>query len=77
MDTQAHIQRAEADGFDSFWVMDHFYQLPVHGFVEEPFLDAWTVLPALAALTSRIRLGAMVSPVSYRNPASTTSAAGG
>jgi F420-dependent oxidoreductase-like protein len=68
-DTKAHIQRAEKDGFDSFWVMDHFYQLPIHGSTEEPFLDAWTVLPALAAVTSRIRLGAMVSPVGYRNPA--------
>jgi F420-dependent oxidoreductase-like protein len=68
-DTKAHIQRAERDGFDSFWVMDHFYQLPAHGSVVEPFLDAWTVLPALAAVTSRIRLGAMVSPVGYRNPA--------
>ena len=68
-DTQDHIRRAEKDGFDSFWVMDHFYQLPIHGSTEEPFLDAWTVLPALAAVTSRIRLGAMVSPVGYRNPA--------
>jgi F420-dependent oxidoreductase-like protein len=68
-DTCAHIQRAEQDGFHSVWVMDHFYQLPAHGSVEEPFLDAWTVLPALAAATSRIRLGAMVSPVGYRNPA--------
>ncbi|HUE98652.1 MAG TPA: LLM class F420-dependent oxidoreductase [Anaerolineales bacterium] len=67
-DTKTQIQRAEMDGFDSFWVMDHFYQLPAHGSVEEPFLDAWTVLPALAAVTSRIRLGAMVSPVGYRNP---------
>jgi F420-dependent oxidoreductase-like protein len=68
-DTKIYIQRAERDGFDSFWVMDHFYQLPAHGSVEEPFLDAWTVLPALAAVTHRIRLGAMVSPVGYRNPA--------
>jgi F420-dependent oxidoreductase-like protein len=68
-DTKTHIQRAEQDGFHSFWVMDHFYQLPAHGSEEEPFLDAWTVLPALAAMTSRIRLGAMVSPVAYRNPA--------
>ena len=68
-DVKTHIQRAEKDGFDSFWVMDHFYQLPVHGWEEEPFLDAWTILPALAAVTSRIRLGAMVSPVGYRNPA--------
>jgi len=69
LDAKSHIQRAERDGFDSFWVMDHFYQLPAHGSEEEPFLDAWTVLPALAAVTSRIRLGAMVSPVGYRNPA--------
>ncbi len=68
-DTKTRIQCAEGDGFDSFWVMDHFYQLPAHGSEEEPFLDAWTVLPALAAVTSRIRLGAMVSPVGYRNPA--------
>ena len=68
-DTKTHIQRAERDGFHSFWVMDHFYQLPAHGSQEEPFLDAWTALPALAAVTSRIRLGAMVSPVRYRNPA--------
>lgn len=68
-DTRAHIQRAEADGFHSFWVMDHFSQLPSHGPEDEPFFDAWTILPALAAVTSRIRLGAMVSPVGYRNPA--------
>ncbi len=68
-DTKTHIQRVEKDGFDSFWVMDHFYQLPAHGSEEEPFLDAWTILPALAAVTNRIRLGAMVSPVGYRNPA--------
>jgi F420-dependent oxidoreductase-like protein len=68
-DTKSHIQRAEKDGFDSFWVMDHFYQLPAHGSEGEPFLDAWTILPALAAVTNRIRLGAMVSPVGYRNPA--------
>ncbi|HSL30755.1 MAG TPA: TIGR03560 family F420-dependent LLM class oxidoreductase [Anaerolineales bacterium] len=68
-DSRAHIQRVERDGFDSFWVMDHFYQLPAHGSVQEPFLDASTVLPALAAVTSHIRLGAMVSPVGYGNPA--------
>ncbi len=62
------IQRAERDGFDTFWLMDHFYQLPSHGSPHEPFLDAWTALPALAAVTGRIRLGPMVSPVGYRNP---------
>src|SRR4026209_868863 len=68
-DTRAHIQRAERDGVDSFWVMDHFYQLPVHGSQEEPFLDAWAVLPWVAAGPSPLRLGSMVSPVGYRKPA--------
>ena len=62
--------RAEADGFASFWLMDHFYNLPVHGKnAHDPFFDAWTALPALAAVTSRIRLGPLVTPVGYRNPA--------
>jgi alkanesulfonate monooxygenase SsuD/methylene tetrahydromethanopterin reductase-like flavin-dependent oxidoreductase (luciferase family) len=52
-DTRAHAQRAEQDGFDSFWVMDHFYQLPVHCSVDERFLDAWTVLPAVTSQASR------------------------
>lgn len=43
-DTKTRIQRAEGDGFDSFLVIDHFYQLPARGSEEEPFLDAWTVL---------------------------------
>jgi F420-dependent oxidoreductase-like protein len=68
-DTVNHIRWVETLGFDSFWVMDHFYQLPVHGSVDEPFFDAWTILPALAAVTERIRIGAMVTPVGYRNPA--------
>jgi alkanesulfonate monooxygenase SsuD/methylene tetrahydromethanopterin reductase-like flavin-dependent oxidoreductase (luciferase family) len=67
-DTKPYIERAEHDSFDSFWVMDHFYQLPAHGSAEEPFLDTWTVFPALAAVTNRIWLGAMVSPVGYLNP---------
>jgi F420-dependent oxidoreductase-like protein len=68
--TKRLVQRAEADGFASYWLMDHFYNLPVHGSSEhEPFLDVWTTLPALAAVTERIRLGPLVSPVGYRNPA--------
>lgn len=65
----AHARQAEADGFATFWVMDHFQQLPAYGPLDEPFMDAWTVLPALAAITRHIRLGTMVSPVGYRNPA--------
>ncbi len=60
---------AEETGFDSVWVMDHFYQLPPMGGPDAPMLDSYTVLGALAALTSRVRLGAMVTGVTYRNPA--------
>ncbi len=60
---------AEETGFDSVWVMDHFYQLPPMGGPPAPMLDAYTLLGALAARTERIRLGAMVTGVTYRNPA--------
>ncbi len=60
---------AEDAGFDSVWVMDHFYQLPPMGGPSEPMLDSYTLLGALAARTSRVRLGTMVTGVTYRNPA--------
>src|ERR1700733_15974135 len=60
---------AEETGYDSVWVMDHFYQLPAMGGPSEPMLDAYTLLGALAARTSRVLLGAMVTGVTYRNPA--------
>src|SRR5438105_1974432 len=60
---------AEESGFDSVWVMDHFYQIGMVGKVTEPMLEAYSLLPALAARTSRVRLGALVTGVTYRNPA--------
>ncbi len=60
---------AEETGFDSVWVMDHFYQLPPLGGPAAPMLDSYTLLGALAARTSRVRLGALVTGVTYRNPA--------
>jgi F420-dependent oxidoreductase-like protein len=60
---------AEEAGFDMVTVMDHFYQIGVHGSQEEPMLEAYATLSALAARTSRVMLGTMVSGVTYRNPA--------
>jgi len=60
---------AEESGFDSIWVMDHFYQLPPLGGPSQPMLDSYTLLGALAARTRRVRLGTLVTGVTYRNPA--------
>lgn len=62
-------ETAEATGFDSVWVMDHLYQLPALGGAEQPMLEAYTLLGALGARTSRVRLGTLVTGVTYRNPA--------
>jgi F420-dependent oxidoreductase-like protein len=50
-------------------MMDHLIQIPIAGAPEEPFMESWKVLSALAAVTSRIRLATLVSSVAYRNPA--------
>jgi F420-dependent oxidoreductase-like protein len=59
---------AEEAGFDSVWVMDHFFQLPSLGGPDQPMLEAYTLLGALAARTQRLQLGTLVSGVTYRNP---------
>jgi F420-dependent oxidoreductase-like protein len=60
---------AEGSGFDSFWVMDHYHQIGHIGPPSDPMLEAYTLLSAVAARTSRVKLGAMVTGVTYRNPA--------
>jgi F420-dependent oxidoreductase-like protein len=60
---------AEDSGFDSLWVMDHFYQIAMVGPSTDPMLEAYTLLGAIAARTSAISLGTMVTGVTYRNPA--------
>jgi F420-dependent oxidoreductase-like protein len=60
---------AEESGFDSVWVMDHFYQLPMLGPSSNAMLEAYTLLGALAARTSRVSLGTLVTGVTYRWPA--------
>jgi len=59
----------EESGFSSLWVMDHLYQLPALGGEDQPMLEAYTLLGALAARTRTVRLGTLVTGVTYRNPA--------
>lgn len=66
---KAKAQWAENNGFTWFSVMDHLIQIPMVGPAEEPFIEGWTALTALAAVTSKIRLATLVSSVAYRNPA--------
>src|SRR6202795_2269634 len=64
-----NAQAAEKAGFDLVTVMDHFYQIGVIGPETEPMMEAYTTLSALATQTSRVRLGTLVTGVTYRNPA--------
>jgi F420-dependent oxidoreductase-like protein len=66
---KAKAQWAESNGFTWFSVMDHLIQIPPVGAADEPFIEGWTALSALAAVTSRIRLATLASSVAYRNPA--------
>ncbi|MGQ0831474.1 MAG: LLM class F420-dependent oxidoreductase [Microthrixaceae bacterium] len=60
---------AEDAGADTVTVMDHFYQLPLLGPPEHEMFEAYTLLGALAARTSKVKLGTLVTGVTYRNPA--------
>jgi F420-dependent oxidoreductase-like protein len=60
---------AEAAGFDLVTVMDHFYQIRGVGPETNAMLEAYTTLAGIAARTSRVKLGTLVTGVTYRNPA--------
>jgi F420-dependent oxidoreductase-like protein len=62
------VTKAENAGFDSFWVMDHFHQIPIVGKLEEPMLESWTTISFLAAVTSKIKLGTLMTGIIYRHP---------
>jgi F420-dependent oxidoreductase-like protein len=64
----AIARRAEDVGFYSLWVMDHFFQLPGLGEADLDMLEAYTALGFAAAHTTTIRLGTMVTGVTYRHP---------
>ncbi|MBV9230096.1 MAG: LLM class F420-dependent oxidoreductase [Chloroflexi bacterium] len=74
-DGQAHLgdnfgllaQRAERAGLSSLWVMDHFFQNV--GPAEKEMLEGWSALAFAAACTNRIKLGTLVTGVTYRHPA--------
>ena len=64
-----NARAAEKAGFDLVTVMDHFYQIGGIGPETEPMMEAYTTLSALATQTSRVKLGTLVTGVTYRNPA--------
>lgn len=64
----AQAAAAERSGFDTVLLMDHFYQLPMLGDPDANMLECYTTLGALARETSKVRLGALVTGNTYRNP---------
>ena len=66
-DYLAAAQAADAMAFETFWGFDHL--MPIFGDMEGPNFECYTTMAAIAAATKRIRVGALVSGVAYRNPA--------
>jgi alkanesulfonate monooxygenase SsuD/methylene tetrahydromethanopterin reductase-like flavin-dependent oxidoreductase (luciferase family) len=65
----AAAEAAERAGFDAVSVMDHLHQIAPYMVRSDPIPEAYVLLGALAARTRRIRLGTLVTAVTYRNPA--------
>lgn len=66
--TMTRVARTiENSGYESLWVFDHFHTVPVP--TQEPTYEAWTLMAALAAVTTKVRLGQMCTCNGYRSPA--------
>jgi F420-dependent oxidoreductase-like protein len=65
-EARAAAVELDALGFDSLWVCDHLYGVPLPTL---PILEAWSLLAAVAAVTKHARLGTLVTPPFFRNPA--------
>ena len=67
---RAMVQRAEELGYDSVWIPDHLIiDIPREGSVPEGAWEAWSLVAALAAVTTRIKIGLLVTCTAFRNPA--------
>lgn len=62
------VRTAEGAGYDSIWVMDHYFQIPMVGAAELDMLEAYTTLGFIAGQTSRVGLGSLITGVTYRHP---------
>lgn len=62
------VKAADDGGFASLWVMDHFFQIEVNGPAEQPMLEAYSALSFAAGISRNVKLGAMVTGVTYRHP---------
>jgi F420-dependent oxidoreductase-like protein len=62
------VRTADDAGFDSIWLMDHFFQIRSSGRTEDPMLEGMTALGFVAAHTDRARLGLLVGGIHYRPP---------
>ncbi len=65
-EARAAAETFDALGFDSVWVCDHLYGVPMP---QLPILEAWSELAAVAAVTEQVKLGTLVTPPFFRNPA--------
>ena len=68
-DLAAMARRAEAIGFDSLWIVDHFYYQMPRREEQAGVWEGWSMLAALAAITTRVELGTLVLCTAFRNPA--------